>query len=118
ERRRHDEQDVLQRVDRRIPQRRIVERGHVPDREDRIEEQQGHQRVGDRPPDLQRERQAQQRPKQPARRPQQQQRRSDQRDQQVLDHVSREQIAVGQGIQRRDQRDKQQQDAQHEGLHL
>ena len=96
-------------------QRQFVKRRNVGQREDRVEGAERDQRLTRPANEAGQARGPQQISQQPARRTHQQQRRGAERQQQVLDHVRREQVRVGERIQRRRQRDQDEQQSAVEG---
>ena len=104
---------MLQRVQGGVPHRALVERGHVPEDEDRRPERERERRVREDAQPLdraQREQRPQQRPGQPC----EQAERREVADDDVLEHVEEEELLLGEGGDRRGERQDEQNEAEGE----
>ena len=110
-----DEGEVLKNMQRAIDQRGIVERGRVPHEEIGVEEYEGHCRVGQEARGGEERSIAHDGTQEPFRRADHHQGRPDDSEEQVLHHVRAEQVGVAQLVERGDEREEDDVNAQQEG---
>ena len=101
---------MLAGVNAGVAQRGVVERGHVPETEVDRPERQRDERVGERAEGAQRA-DREQRPQQPAVEAEHDEQRPEVAEQDVLEHVHREQPLLADRVDRRDERGQHDEDA-------